>query len=265
MLTNNRQQYTLLDMDEKMLGSLNLNESELALYKALLKAGNLTPTALAKAAGLKRTTAYSVARSLAEKGLIVEDITRRPRVFTPATADEVLSLIEVEKKKLLEREQSLKNLAGELSKISAESSYPVPTVRFIEEKKIDSFLNQQVEEWNKSLLATEPTWWGFQDHTFVEQYGDWITKYWKQSPETIDLKLLSNRTQAEVQMQKTVTPRRTVKFWGEATNFISTTWVIGDYVIILNTRNHPFYLIEIHDKLMANDQREVFKNLWPLV
>jgi hypothetical protein len=77
--------------------------------------------------------------------------------------------------------------------------------------------------------------------------------------------LLSNRAEAEVQFAKTAVTQRVVKFWGEATNFISTTWVIGDYVIIINTRNQPFYLIEIHDKLMAHDQREVFKNLWSLV
>ena len=252
-------------MDEKLLLSLNLNESELALYKALLKAGSLTPVSLAKNAGLKRTTAYSVARSLVEKGLVIEDATRRPRIFKPASAEEVLSLVDIEKKKLLERESSLKTLAGELSKMSAESTYPVPTIRFIEEKKINSFLDQESSSWNESLLATDPTWWGFQDHTFVEEYGGWIPRYWKLTPEIVTLKLLSNRANAEVQMAKTVTPRRIVKFWGEATNFISTTWVIGDYVIILNTRHHPFYLIEIHDKLMAHDQREVFKNLWSLV
>jgi sugar-specific transcriptional regulator TrmB len=252
-------------MDEKLLITLNLNESELSLYKALLTAGSLTPVALAKAADLKRTTAYSVARSLIDKGLIVEDTTRRPRIFAPATAEEILNLIQIEKKKIAEREQSLKNLASELSKISAKSTYPVPIVRFIEEKRIETFLNQQIIDWNESLLATEPTWWGFQDHTFVEQYGDWITKYWKQSPKDVDLKLLSNRAEAEVQFAKTAVTQRVVKFWGEATNFISTTWVIGDYVIIINTRNQPFYLIEIHDKLMAHDQREVFKNLWSLV
>jgi predicted transcriptional regulator len=252
-------------MDSKLLEPLGLNDSESALYAAILKAGSLPPAALAKAAGLKRTTAYSVARSLIEKGLIVEDTTRRPRVFAPASPEQVLGLIERDKKQMATREKSLERLAAELSKLSAKNAYPVPTVRFIEEGKIDSFMRQQTPVWDANLLATEPTWWGFQDHTFVEEYGDWIAWYWRQSDERIDLNLLSNRAPVEVEFAKNVTPRRNIKFWGEATDFLSTTWAIGDYLIMINTRTRPFYLVEIHDRLLAHDQREIFRNLWDLI
>lgn len=257
-------------MDKNLLASLDLNESEIQVYKTVLSLGVVTPPALAKASGVKRTTAYSIARSLVEKGLLVEDSTRRPRVFTPASPDHVRSLIKNEKEKLKEREVSLENLADELAKLSAGKIYPVPTVKFIEEGKIDAFLRQQSVVWEKNAIENkEMTWWGFQDHTFVEHYGDWIMWYWERFPEGVDLKLLSNRAEAEVQFAKNLEERhgskRNIKFWGEATNFLSTTWAVGDYLIMINTRTHPFYLVEIHDKLMAHDQREVFKNLWPLV
>ncbi|KND50064.1 MAG: Transcriptional regulator, TrmB [Parcubacteria bacterium C7867-008] len=255
-------------MDEKLLESLNLNDSELALYQAILQNGPLAPAGLAKAAQMKRTTAYSVARSLVEKGLLTEDSTRRPRVFMPSTPDEIIGLIEGERQKLVLKEETLKKVAAELSKISAKTAYPVPTVRFIEESKISSFLHQQAEVWDANLLATdERTWWGFQDHTFVEHYNEWISWYWLRWPEGIDLKLLSNRAPIEVQFAKSRghLKNRNIKFWGEAADFLSTTWIVGDYLIMINTRTKPFYLVEIHDKLMAHDQREVFKNLWPLV
>lgn len=253
-------------MDKKLLESLDLNESEVAVYKATLTAGGIAPAALAKAAGVKRTTAYSVARGLVEKGLLTEDATRRPCMFAPATPDQVLSLIHAEKKRVSEREDVLESLANELAKLSAGKSYPVPTVRFIEESKIGDFLKQQAVAWDKNIIASkETTWWGFQDHTFVEHYQDWISWYWEQSPKPIDLRLLSNRAEAEVQFGPKYAPRRHIKFWGEAANFLSTTWAIGDYLVMINTRTHPFYLVEIHDALMAHDQREVFKNLWPLV
>lgn len=249
-----------------MQGTLGLSAHEVAVYKAVLGAGAIEPAALAKAAGVKRTTAYSLARGLAEKGLLVEDATRRPRVFTPATPDQVLALVEGDKKRLVEREQSFKNLANELSKISAGKSYPVPSVRFIEEGKLPDFFKQQTPTWDKSIIESgELTWWGFQDHTFVEHYSDWISWYWEQAPEGIDLKLLSNHAEAEVKFGPKYAPRRLIKFWGEAANFLSTTWAIGNYVVMINTRARPFYLVEIHDARMAHDQREVFKNLWPLV
>ena len=255
-------------MDQKLLTDLGLSKPEMALYMAVVKAGAIAPAALAKVAGVKRTTAYSIARSLVEKGILTEDATRRPRSFVPASPEQVLGLIDGEKRKLEEREETYKNLANELSKVSAQKSYPVPTVRFIEETKLRDFLHGQTPMWDKNIIESgESTWWGFQDHTFVENYGDWIKWYWERFPAGIDLKLLSNRASSEVEFGRNLDTagRRSIKFWGEATDFLSTTWVIGDYVVMINTRQKPFYLVEIHDKLMAHDQREVFKNLWPLV
>lgn len=253
-------------MDEKLLKALDLSPGEAAVYKAVLAAGGIPPAALAKAAGIKRTTAYSIAHGLVEKGLITEDATKRPRVFVPSTPEQVLALIDEEHKRAAEKEATFKSLANELSKISAGKSYPVPTVRFIEEGKIAEFMKAETLKWDKNILETgETTWWGFQDHTFVEHHQKWISWYWDQAPEPIDLKLFSNRAEAEVKFGPKYASRRHIKFWGEAANFLSTTWAIGDYLVMINTRTKPFYLVEIHDKLMAHDQREVFKNLWPLV
>jgi sugar-specific transcriptional regulator TrmB len=255
-------------MDLSVLEPLDLNKNELVLYKAVLLAGQMTPTEVAKVTNLKRTTAYSVARSLVEKGLLIEDTTRRPAVFALADAEQVLTQIEKEKKLLVEREESYKKIAAEISKASVGKEYAVPTVRFVEESKMDAFLKQQSSVWNNSgLAAKEHTWWGFQDHTFVEHFSEWIMWFWDRWHEKMDLKLLSNRSATEVNFAKKNEhiSKRNIKFWGEALDFYSTTWIVGDYVIMINTRTHPFYLVEIHDKLMAHDQREVFKNLWEMV
>lgn len=253
-------------MKDALLEQLGLNSKEITIFQAILRSGRVNPASLAKLVGIKRTTAYSLARGLVEKGLIVEDATTRPRTFAIAPPDAVVGLIVDEKKRLQDREATIRRLAEELSQTEKRSHYPVPTLRFIEENKLAKFLYQQMQTWDTSILESkETTWWGFQDHSFVEEYGDWIRAYWEQSPENIDLKLLSNRAESEVKFGTTVTPRRFIKYWGEATLFRSTLWAIGNYVVMINTRNRPFYLVEIHDELMANDQREVFKNLWPLV
>lgn len=255
-------------MDLAVLEPLDLNKNETFLYKAVLKAGQLTPAEIAKLTNMKRPTAYNVGRSLVEKGLLVEDTTRRPAVFALADAEQVLTQISKEKKQLAEREQSYQKIAAEISKLTAGKEYVVPTVRFVEEHKIDDFMRKQSLIWDKNMLdIDERTWWGFQDHTFVEHFGDWIAWYWKQSPQTIDLKLLSNGAKTEVDFARNNKhlERRVIKFWGEAASFYSTTWAIGDYIVMINTRTKPFYLVEIHDKLMAHDQREVFRNLWEMV
>jgi hypothetical protein len=164
-----------------------------------------------------------------------------------------------------DRETALTSLSEELAKISAKSTYPVPTIRFIEEAKIATYMRQQSLVWDKSCLPEDGAWWGFQDHTFVEHFADWIEWYWKQAPKGMSLNMLSNRSQTETSLAPRYADRRHVKFWGEATSFLSTSWIIGDYIVMINTRSRPFYLVEIHDKLMAHDQREVFKNLWEMV
>lgn len=255
-------------MDLSVLEPLDLNKSEIALYKEVLKAGQLTPAEIARFTNLKRTTAYNIARSLVEKGLLVEDATRRPAVFSLADPEQVLAQITKEKKQLAEREESYKKIAAEISKATAGKGYVVPTVRFVEEEKIEDFLKKNAAVWDETAVAMrECTWWGFQDHTFVEHFGKWIEWYWTRWNEKMDLKLLSNSATVEVEFAKKNQhlSRRTIKFWGEALDFYSTTWIVGEYVIMINTRSHPFYLVEIHDKLMAHDQREVFKNLWEMV
>jgi predicted transcriptional regulator len=255
-------------MDLSVLEPLDLNKNEIALYKAVLKAGQLTPAEIAKQTNMKRPTAYNVARSLVEKGLLVEDSTKRPAAFLLADPEQVLTQIEKEKKQLAEREQSYQKIAAEISKLTAGKEYVVPTVRFVEEDKIEDFLKKNVAIWDETAMAIgETTWWGFQDHTFVENFAGWIEWYWQRWDEKMDLKLFSNAAKTEVDFAKKNShlSRRNIKFWGEALNFYSSTWIAGDYVIMVNTRSHPFYLVEIHDKLMAHDQREVFRNLWEMV
>ena len=251
-------------MEEKLLAALGLSAREAQVYRAVVNHGVIDPASLSKATGIKRTTAYAIARGLAEKGLLIEDSTKRPRTFLPASPKEVENIVSDERKHLDERERLFKELAGDLSRAQSAKSYPVPQIRFLEEEKIERFLYSETPKWIKSIVANDGTWWGFQDHTLIDHFHPWIDWQWKQEPEQQSVKLLSNKSVSELRM-KGKYPNRSVKFWGGASNFISTTWIAGEYVIMVNTRQHPFYLVEIHDATFSHDQREVFKNLWSLV
>lgn len=251
-------------MDEKLLVALGLQQNEIRIFKAIAAVKDATPVSLEKSTGIKRTTCYNVARSLAEKGIVVEHTAKRPRIFSLASPADIDGLMVAERKRLKEREGVLQRVRYELAAAKQQKQYPIPQIRFIEEAKMEQFLYKQTGAWWSSMLRSDTTWWGFQDHTFVDYFKDWIDWQWKDVPKIINLKLLSNRSETEVAMKGRYS-RRTIKFWDKADAFASTTWIVGDYVVMINTRNHPFYLMEIHDAMMANDQREVFKNLWPLV
>lgn len=56
--------------------------------------------------------------------------------------------------------------------------------------------------------------------------------------------------------------RRNIKFWKNAGAFTATTWVMGDYVAMVVTNQHPHYLVEIHDKMFAQNFCILFKGIW---
>ncbi len=254
-------------MDEKLLVSLGLNAKEVKIFKAVLRAGEISPAQLAKGVGIKRTTCYHLARGLVEKGFLIENATKRPRTFSIAPASTIEGTLEDERKRLASREKMLKRFTAELSRTTAEDSYPVPMIRFIGEDKLEEFLlKQSLGAWDESMLKGDKTYWGFQDHTYVEQFPRVIEKYWKKTSKEISLKMLTNQSAAEVEKKlKWRYPRRQMKFWKGSGHFMTGIWIMGEYVVMLNTQRHPFYLVEIHDATLANDLREVFKSLWPLV
>ena len=253
-------------MDEKLLSSLGLNAKEIKLYKVVLKAREIRPALLAKMVGIKRTTCYHLAQSLVEKGLLIENTSKHPRTFSLAQPGDVEAVLEDDRRRLAVREKTLRRFTTELSRATAADSSPVPEIRFVPEEKIDQFLDSQSFKWDESMLKSDGTCWGFQDHTYVEKYSHVIDKYWKRTHKGIYLKMLTNKAiePAELRMIKKY-PRRQMKFWNKAMHFLCGTWIMGEYILIVNTGRHPFYLTEIHDATLANDLREVFKNLWPLV
>ncbi len=251
-------------MNDKLIEVLNLSAREVKVYRAVLKARRATPASLGKITGIKRTTAYHVARTLVDKGLLVEDSAKRPRVFLPATSEDIQNMIEDEQIKFGMKENLLREFASELSRVTAKETYSVPQVRFVEQDKLESFFYNEIPKWHKSIVEKNSTWYGFQDHTFVENYSKVMDWYWKRSGKELTTKLLTNQSITEDKMVGKY-KQRAIKFWNKTGNFLSTTWIAGDYLIMVNTRKQPFYLVEIHDATLANDMREVFKNLWDLV
>jgi hypothetical protein len=111
------------------------------------------------------------------------------------------------------------------------------------------------------MVTKDNIWYGFQDHSFVENYQDWIDWTVKRFKGTrYEVRLFSNASRIEEKMEGRI-PERNIKFLKDS-RFTATTWVIGDYLVMISTSKAPFYLVEIYDALMAENMREVFKNMW---
>lgn len=253
-------------MLQQILAQLGLNDTEIAVYLAVVAHGRITPAAVAKVTGINRTTVYSTAKQLVDKGLIAEDLGTVKTELVALPPDDITQLLSAERRTLDAKEQEAKRAIGELKKLARAASYSVPKIAFIDEERLETYLYKQSPAWSASVLETDvqKSWWGIQDHAFVEnqRYQDWIDWYWRESaPKDLRLCLLSNQSDIEEEMKKRRYTARQIRFWAgmEAS---TTIWIAGDYIVMIATRTRPHYLVEIHDRVMAENLRQVFKNIW---
>lgn len=251
-------------MIAELLKTLGFTDKEIKIYLLILKHKKITPANLARGSGINRATVYAIAKSLVAKGVVIEDLGGKSLYLLPASLEELKKLNRKSEREVEIRKKTTNSLIEELTLAQIGTEYTVPKIRFIEEKNIEDYLHNNFKNWIESIQKHDKTWWGFQDHSFVENYAYWIDWSWKNAPQDIELKLLSNKSTVEDRLRGKY-PRRQIKFWDKSSNFTATTWIVGDYIVMVMTNVKPFYLVQIHDAVIAHNQREIFKNLWNLI
>jgi predicted transcriptional regulator len=248
-------------MIEELLKTLGFSDKEITVYLAVLKYGRILPASLAQVVGLKRSTVYSIAKELVKRGIITEDLGSVNLHLVAKPPQDLELLAKREQRELEDRKDTIKKAIAELQTIAETTKYAVPKISFIAEDEFNDHLYKQTPAWDESILKYDGIWWGFQDHTFVQHYEAWIDWYWEEgsNPKT-SLKLLSNEVAEKIKKKKYA--RRQIRFWDQSHNFQATTWILGDFVVMIVTSQKPFYLVEIHDAVLAHDLREVFKGIW---
>jgi sugar-specific transcriptional regulator TrmB len=245
------------------LKKLGLNNKEIEIYLTLIKNGAVSPTDLSKMTKINRATIYSSAKNLQNKGLVIEDISGTKTLFVPAPADQLEQIIKRGEKELEEKKDIIRNVVDELNLITSQKNYPVPKIRFVDESNMENFMHENMEKWIQSMRRSDSTWWGIQDHTFSENFKEFNDWYWKRPYVSgIKMNLISNNTKIENEIKlKYEKKERDVRIT-DSMNFSSSIWVGGEYLIMVVTKNKPFYMFEIHDAALADNMREVFKNTW---
>ena len=246
------------------LKKLGFNDKEIRVYLALLKHGKTKPSVLAKLIKLNRATLYHVAKGLLSKGIIAEDLSGKVLNFVALPPDNLNKILDQAKRELKEKEGIIKLAIGELDLIKFEKSYPVPKIRFIEENNLEKFLFDNLIKWQKAIIAADGIWWGFQDHGFVENYFKWIEATWETEEsrhQNYQAHIFTNDSAIEQRLKGKYGPKRNMRFLPDA-NFTATVWICGDYLVMIYTGQHPCYLVEVHDQMMAVNMREILKKLW---
>ncbi|MDB5259129.1 MAG: transcriptional regulator TrmB [Candidatus Taylorbacteria bacterium] len=243
------------------LEQLGFSKKEAEVYLAVLTLGKSTPSKIAKVTKLNRPTVYSVAKTLISKGVISEDLADKSFHLVALPPESLKASIEKSKSELKKKEEIVDAAVESLRVLTAEKNFSVPKIRFVEQGGISDFLYHNIARWQRSITDPDGAMYGFQDHSFVEQYQEWVE--WagdKFKATNFKVRLFSNVSQIEQKMKGKL-GMRDIRFL-PTSQFTSTTWVVGDYLIMVYTRKAPFYMVEIHDAAMAENMREVFKTMW---
>lgn len=251
-------------MYQELLKQLGLNDKEITVYLTVLQQGKVTPADLAKLTGINRTTVYSIAKMLIQQGIITEDLGSPQRYLVALPPVDLARLVQNEERKLAEKKKIVTQAIEELQQFTKKTQYSIPKIVFIAQEQLEDYLYKRTPEWNRSSAETANTiCWGFQDTSFVVHYEDWIDWSWKVgNPKNLVWRLITNQADIEQAMKKKEYERRNIKFWDASTTFTATTWVCGDYLIMIMTSQRPHYLVEIHDAVLAHNMRELFKGIW---
>jgi sugar-specific transcriptional regulator TrmB len=249
----------------EILRKLGLNEKEILIYLTLLKHGKMKPAVVADFTKISRPLVYNAAKSLLSRGLITEDVSGKTLTYIAIPPKDLERLIEETRREAKEKEGLIKEAIGKLSLISAGKQYPVPKIRLVEEPELEKFLFGNITKWQDEVIASDGIWWGFQDNQFVDKFPKWIEASWqtKQSKDpNYKAQVFTNSSSTEQKLGRKYEKQKRDMAYLDQSEFSATTWVCGDYLVMIMVKEHPYYLLEIHDKLMARNTAEIFKRLW---
>jgi predicted transcriptional regulator len=245
------------------LEQLGFSKKESDVYIAVLQNGKISVADVAQLTTINRTTVYSVAKELIRRKIIREDVTASKTYLLARPPEDLHLLVERQKQNLNKQEHLIRKAIGELESLARNKRYSIPKIVFIDESELNEYLYSESPKWAQSIRQTDNVWWGFQDHSFVEHYEQWINWYWRHSSyKQVPLRLLTNESAIEEQMKQKQYTERQMKFLKNQSQFSATTWVNGDYLVMITTKTRPHYLVEIHDTILAANMREVFRALW---
>jgi hypothetical protein len=139
----------------------------------------------------------------------------------------------------------------------------LPEIQVFEgRREVEAMMFDYLPEWRSSMERTSDlTLWGYQDNQVVKTFERWHRHLWKTMETSERICLFSNRSDYEKELLLKVRGRE-VRPLPDGTEFSSSIWLYGEYILMGMTRDRPFFVVMIREKMLAANLRAVFKLLW---
>jgi len=247
------------------LKKLGLSKKEALIYSSLAEQGPARASVLARRVSLPRTSAYSTLENLTERGLISQEQHPSGVVFKASEPEALIRMIDSEEQRLKKQRMIASDIAEFLTPFFERSSESLPKLQVYEGKNnVNNMLFQNLPNWERSMIASDRTLWGYQDHTFVDHYKEWLAHHWKRNKKfALKVQLFSNESVTEKSLKGNVALRQIRSFPTELT-FKSTIWICGEYIIFIMSNRTIHIAYQLKNVFFAENQRVIFHYLWSL-
>lgn len=237
-------------MDADALRSLGLHDKEIKAYLACLRLGSSPVSAIAKSAGLLRTTTHELLGSLLAKGLVSYAVKAGVRYFEAVEPKRLVALLEEKKDRLL-------HVIPDLETIQ-KSVREKPAIELYEGKAgLKTLLDGIIRARPKELLQLNCASI-FEILRFY--FPHWIERRIQCN---IHSRILQERTPVIERLKKQdATARREIRFLPKGFSIATANFLYNDTVIALTMEAGEIIGLRIKNAAIAKTQRALFEHLW---
>lgn len=240
-------------MIEQTLQSLGLNEKEISLYLSLLSLGSVPASVLAKRTHIPRSTAQYICGQLTHKGLLTMTKKGNTFLYTIESPEKLFYLLERQKEKIMEQEQQLHRIMGEL-KNRMNPSAILPKVQFYEGTDgVRSLALKAAKE--KGDVHT----YSARDY-FLQKNPRLVEEYYKKITETKERKFYTIREKRAAKYSEP--DNRLEKYFRSIDQNKVHIQLINDTMFIFCIEEQSPIGISIKHKIITDSFRELFMELW---
>ncbi len=251
--------------DLKDITELGLTAREVTVYLSLAESGKTTAHSLSKRVDMPRASVYFLLEALEKRGLVTSRKQSGTSFFAANPPGFLVKMLEREKDLLNTKISKAKDTAERLAPLFMSRNFSVPKLLFFEGKDaVRRMLYEFEDEWHKSILETDCTWWGFEDPFLFQHYETWYRHIWekfkKEREEKIKVRVFVDSPEAS-DLKKRF-PGTTLKPLQSHPQFTGTLFLMGEYLLMLVSQQKPHYAFQIKDQVLAANLRVIFTLMW---
>ncbi|MEM9337019.1 MAG: helix-turn-helix domain-containing protein [Patescibacteria group bacterium] len=246
-----------MDNIKEFLGSVGLNDKEVAVYLGCLMQGEGTVLQIAKQAKVKRPTAYLILEELTKRGLVLSRKDRKSIKYSPANPKKIVTKL----KNSLEQADELMPEILSLYRNDEEK----PSVAIYEDMEGYQYTGDIV--WGEAKKGKELLVIGnpeFFFKTATDASDKWFSLI-KNKKYRARILLFGTHQLLDNYIKRTEAagnPNIKIKVIKETTHPVVTEEAIVDDIVVLFTGGQKYNSLVIHSRNLADTQREFFERLW---